>query len=413
MKCLVIGRGGRCHAIIDALAKSKKVTQIFAAPGNDGMRNLATLVNIEETDVVKMLDFAKKEKIDLTIVGPEIALEAGMVDAFKEVGLKIFGPTASAAMIETSKEFAKSLMMKYKIPTASYRTFTDYLEALAYIKNQSFPIVIKYNGLASGKGVVIAHNLEEADKTLHEMLIEDFFGDSSVLVEEYLEGPEFSLMCLVNNEMVYPLPIAQDHKRAFDGDKGPNTGGMGAYSNVDIISQEDIEYAVENIMKKTASALVKEGVPFTGLLYGGLMKTCDGIKVIEFNARFGDPETEVILPRIKSDLYDVFCDIIDGNKIDLEISDDYTLGVVLASKGYPGKYEKSFLIENLDDLDVKVYHMGTKIKEGKFYTAGGRVLIVVASGKTLKEAQTKANEAASKIKCENLFFRHDIGYKSL
>lgn len=413
MKCLVIGRGGRCHAIVDGLSKSNKVDKIYAAPGNDGMRNLATLVAIEETNVNEVLAFAKKEGIDLTIVGPEVALEAGMVDAFKEEGLRIFGPTKKAAQIETSKDFAKSLMVKYGIPTANYKTFSDYEEALAYVRHNSFPTVIKYNGLAAGKGVVIAHNLEEADKALHEMLIEDIFGDSSVLIEDYLEGPEFSLMCLVNQNKVYPLPIAQDHKRAFDGDLGPNTGGMGAYSNVDIISEEDVTYAITNIMQKTANAMVMEGCPFTGLLYGGLMKTKDGIKVIEFNARFGDPETEVVLPRIKSDLYDIFCDIIDGKDIKIEISDEYTLGVVLASVGYPGKYEKGILIENLDNKDVTIYHMGTKLCDGKFYTAGGRVLIVVAKAASLKEALEKANKAAGEIKCKNLFFRHDIGHQSL
>lgn len=413
MKCLVIGSGGRCHAILDALAKSDKVTSLFVAPGNDGMKDLATLVSIKETDVANMVAFALENKIDLTIVGPEVALEAGMVDAFLANGLKIFGPTKKAAQIETSKEFAKQLMKKYEIPTASYQTFTDYLEAYQYVANNSFPTVIKYNGLAAGKGVVIANNLEEAKKALQEMLIEDVFGDSSVIVEQYLEGIEFSLMCLVNGDNVYPLPIAQDHKRAFEGGVGPNTGGMGAYSNVDIISDSDIEYALTNIMQKAAHALVLEDASFTGVLYGGLMKTKDGIKVIEFNARFGDPETEVVLPRIKSDLYQVFCDIIDGNKINLEISEEYTLGVVLASKGYPLDYQKGFKIEGLENVEAKVYHMGTKFLNGAYYTNGGRVLIVVASAKTLKEAQMKANYEASKIKCSNLFYRKDIGRNSL
>ena len=413
MKVLVIGGGGRCHAIVDALSKSSKVSQIFAAPGNDGMRNLATLVAIKETDVTNMLAFAKENKIDLTVVGPEVALEAGMVDAFEAESLMIFGPRKNAAQIETSKNFAKELMKKYNIPTAEFKTFYDYDNALAYVKEKGLPIVLKYDGLAAGKGVVIATTLEEASDALTDMLINDKFGQSSVVIEDYLEGPEFSFMCFVDRENVYPMVISQDHKRAFDNDLGPNTGGMGAYSGVPIISDEDIEYSLEHIMKPTAKALCLEGAPFKGVLYGGLMKTKNGVKVIEFNSRFGDPETEIVLPRLKSDAFDVFYDIIKGNTPTLEWCPCYTLGIVLASKGYPNEYQKGYPIYGLDDVNALVYHMGTKFNNGNYETNGGRVLIVVGKGATLKEAQQNALKEVEKIKCDNLYYRRDIGFKSL
>lgn len=413
MKVLVVGAGGRCHAIVDALNKSSRVDKIYCAPGNAGIASVASIVNIKETDVAALKQFAIKEKIDLTVVGPEMALAAGIVDEFVASGLKIFGPSKKAAEIETSKSYAKSLMKKYHIPTASYEVFTDYDKALDYVKGHSLPIVLKYDGLAAGKGVVIATTLAEASNTLKDMLIDDKFGDSSVVIEDYLEGPEFSFMCFVSNDMIYPMEVSQDHKRAFDHDLGPNTGGMGAYSGVPIITDEDKEYALKNIMEPTAKALIAEGRPFKGVLYGGLMKTKDGIKVIEFNARFGDPETEVVLPKLKNDIFEVFCDIIDGNKVELTFDNDYYLGVVLASKGYPESYEKGFLIEGLQDVNGLVYHMGTRYSDGKYYTNGGRVLIVVAKGKTLAEAQQNANHEVEKIKCSNLYHRTDIGYRSL
>lgn len=413
MKVLVIGRGGRCHAIIHSLSKSAKVDKIFVAPGNDGMKELAECVSINETDKEGLVTFAKENKIDLTVVGPEVALEAGVVDIFNENGLKCFGPTKRAARIETSKKFAKELMAKYDIPTSKYESFSDYDKALLYVKNHSLPIVIKYDGLAAGKGVVIAKTLDEATLALKDMLIDDIYGKSSVVIEEYLEGPEFSLMCFVDNENVYPMPIAQDHKRAYDNDLGPNTGGMGAYSNVDIISEDDIEYALNNIMIKTAKALVLENASFKGVLYGGLMKTKDGVKVIEFNARFGDPETEVVLPKLKSDLFDIFCDIIDGNKPKISFDNKYTIGIVLASKGYPHEYKKGFQIKGLDKLKSTVYHMGTKFDGKYFVNNGGRVLIVVNEGNTLLEARNKALEDVAKIECDGLFYRSDIGHQSL
>lgn len=413
MRVLVVGAGGRCHAILDALKKSKHNLELYCAPGNAGIASIAHIVDIKETNVEALKGFALQNKIDLTVVGPEIALAAGIVNEFNKAGLKIFGPTKDAAQIETSKAYAKALMKKYHIPTAGYEVFSDYNQAIDYVRGHTLPIVLKYDGLAAGKGVVIATRLEEAETTLKDMLIDDKFGSSSVVIEDYLEGPEFSFMCFVSGADVYPLEVSQDHKRAYNNDLGPNTGGMGAYSGVPIISDSDKEYALKKIMEPTALALIKEGCPFKGVLYGGLMKTKDGIKVIEFNARFGDPETEVVLPKLKNDLFDVFCDIIDGNKVNLAFDPMYYLGVVLASKGYPGSYEKGYLIEGLEDVDGIVYHMGTKLEAGKYYTNGGRVLIVVAKGNTLLEAQQNANREASKIKSSNLFYRTDIGHRSL
>lgn len=412
MKVLVVGSGGRCHAIVEALSRSPQVEKIFCAPGNAGIASLAECVAIKETAVDALCDFARENAVELTVVGPEVALEAGIADRFKAEGLRIFGPTKSAARIETSKEFAKELMRKYDIPTAAFRTFSDYDEALAYVKAGSLPTVLKYDGLAAGKGVVIAETLEQADEALKDMLLDEKFGHGRVVIEEYLEGPEFSLMCFVNGRDVYPMPVAQDHKRAYDGDKGPNTGGMGAYTELPFIDEADLDYAMNAIMRRTADALVAEGAPFCGVLYGGLMKTPNGIKVIEFNARFGDPETEVVLPRMKSDICGVFCDVADGRTPNIEWHDFATLGIVLASKGYPGSYEKGFAIEGVDTVDGSVYHMGTARKDGKYVTAGGRVMIVVCKAPTLREAQKKAVAEVAKIGCDNLFHRTDIGDKA-
>lgn len=412
MRVLVVGSGGRCHAIVEALSKSPQVDKIFCAPGNAGIAALAECVAIKETQVDALCDFAKSNDIELTVVGPEVALEAGIADTFKQNGLRIFGPTKAAAQIETSKQFAKDLMKKYDVPTAAYETFEDFDAALAYVKSGSLPTVLKYDGLAAGKGVVIAETMEQAEEALRDMLLDSKFGKGKVVIEEYLEGPEFSLLCFVNGHDVYPMPVSQDHKRAYDGDKGPNTGGMGAYTELPFITDEDLEYAMQNIMRRTASAMVEEGCAFCGVLYGGLMKTKQGIKVIEFNARFGDPETEVILPRIKSDICQVFCDIADGKQPTIEWNDFATLGIVLASKGYPGSYEKGFVIEGTEDVDGSIYHMGTALKDGKYVTSGGRVMIVVCQAPTLREAQQKAAAEVAKIKCDNLFHRTDIGDKA-
>jgi len=411
MKVLVVGGGGREHAIVHALSKSSKVTEIYAAPGNAGISKLAMCVNIKDTDVSNLVEFAKSEKIDLVVVGPEASLAVGIIDALNEAGIKAFGPTKAAARIESSKNFAKDLMLKYDIPTARYEVFEDYESAISFVKISPFPTVIKYDGLAAGKGVVIAENYEEAEAALKDMLLDDKFGHGKVVIEEYLEGPEFSFMCFVDGENVYPLQLAQDHKRAYDGDKGPNTGGMGAYSPLPFITEADYNEALNKIMIPTAKAMVNEEIPFKGVLYGGLMKTKKGIKVIEFNCRFGDPETEVVLPRLKSDIYDAFMAIVDGKKPNLEWDSDATIGIVMASKGYPGDYQKGFVIENATSDNI--YHMGTKFDEnGNYVTNGGRVLFVVAKAPTLEEANKKANELVKEIKCDNLFYRTDIGAKA-
>lgn len=411
MKVLVIGSGGREHAIVHALSKSKKVTEIYAAPGNAGMAKLAVCVNIKDTDVENLVAFAKAEAIDLAVVGPEASLSVGIIDALTKEGIKAFGPTKSAARIESSKEYAKDLMKKYHIPTAEYEVFDNYDKALSYLEKKGAPIVIKYDGLAAGKGVVVALTMDEAINALKDMLLNDKFGHGKVVIEDYLEGPEFSFMCFVDGENVYPMEMSQDHKRAYDNDLGPNTGGMGAYSPLPFITEEDKDYALNEIMIPTAKALVAENNYFKGVLYGGLMKTKAGIKVIEFNCRFGDPETEVVLPRLASDIFDVFNAIIDGKKPLLEWENCYTIGIVLASKGYPGDYKKGFIIENADSDDI--YHMGTKIDDnGNLLTNGGRVLFAVAKASTLEEANKKANALVDTIKCDNLYHRTDIGAKA-
>ena len=301
-------------------------------------------------------------------------------------------------------------MAKYNVPTAGFKAFTDYEEALAYVAGRSFPAVLKYDGLAAGKGVVIAQTLEEADEALKDMLLDTKFGAGKVVVEDFLTGPEFSFMCFVSGEKVWPMQLAQDHKRAYDGDKGPNTGGMGAYSPLPFVTAEDEQYALEQVLKPVARAMVKDGCPFEGVLYGGLMKTPEGVKVIEFNARFGDPETEVVLPRLKSDIVDIFCAVADGTDAELEWHDFATLGIVLASKGYPGDYAKGVEIGGLEQVESTVFHMGTKAVDGKIYTNGGRVLFVVGKGATLAEARTNALADVARIACDNLFHRTDIGH---
>ena len=415
-KVLVIGGGGREHAIVDALSRSPQVGKIYCAPGNAGISAQAECVAIKDTDVEGLKAFALQNKIDLAVVGPEVSLAAGVVDTFKEVGLRIFGPSKAAATIEASKDFAKQLMDKYQIPTAAFETFEDYESALEYVKKGSFPVVLKYDGLAAGKGVVIPETLEEADETLKDMLLDDKFGKGKVVVEEFLTGPEFSFMCFVDGLEVYPMTLSQDHKRAFEGDKGPNTGGMGAYSPVPLITDEDLEYSLEKIMKPTAAGMVAEGCPFTGVLYGGLMKTPEGIKVIEFNCRFGDPETEVVLPRLSSDIYDIFSAVADHTPMpEIAWKKEVTMGFVMASKGYPGDYQKGFAINIPETIskDICIYHMGTAVKDGQYYTAGGRVLMVVGFGSDLQEAHDKALSAVEAIECENLFYRRDIGWRVL
>lgn len=412
-RVLVVGSGGRCHAIVDALLRSPQVEKVFCAPGNAGIARQAECVKIGVEDVESLATFATDNGIDLTVVGPEASLAVGIVDRFKELGFRIFGPTKGAAQIESSKEFAKRLMAKYSIPTASYEAFDDYSAAWQYVSSRPLPAVIKYDGLAAGKGVVVAESYEDADAALKDMLLDESFGKGRVVVEDFLDGPEFSFMCLVSGEKVYPLAMAQDHKRAYDGDRGPNTGGMGAYSPVPFVTEEVREFALERIMKPTAAAMVQEGVPFVGVLYGGLILTNEGPKVIEFNARFGDPETEVVLPRLESDIYELFDSAIDGRECSTEWSSDALLGVVLASKGYPGSYKKGVEIGGLENVKSALYHMGTAEKDGNIVTAGGRVLMVVGRGATLAEARERALEDVERIECSELFHRSDIGHKVL
>lgn len=415
-KVLVVGGGGRCHAIVDALSRSPKVGKIYCAPGNAGIAAQAECVPIKDTAVDELRDFALSHAVDLTVVGPEAALAAGIADVFKEAGLRIFGPSKAAAVIESSKDFAKRLMAKYDIPTAAFRTFEDYGEALEYVRGGSFPTVLKYDGLAAGKGVIIAENLAQAEEALKDMLLDDKFGKGRVVVEEFLTGPEFSFMCFVDGEKVWPMTVSQDHKRAFEGDKGPNTGGMGAYSPVPLVTDDDIEFSLEKIMKPVAAGMVAEGRTFKGVLYGGLMKTPTGVKVIEFNCRFGDPETEVVLPRLESDIYDVFSAVADGTPMpELKWSQKAALGFVMASEGYPGSYGKGYPISGLEDAqalgEIRIYHMGTAVKDGEYVTAGGRVLMVVGFGDDLKSAREHALKAVDCIKCDSLFYRRDIGWR--
>ncbi|SIS10402.1 phosphoribosylamine--glycine ligase [Peribacillus simplex] len=418
MNVLVIGRGGREHAIARKLFESKRVGTVFAAPGNPGMTDVATLVPIDENNHGDLVAFAKQNAVSLTVIGPETPLLNGLADDFTEAGLQVFGPNGRAAVIEGSKSFAKDLMKNYSIPTAEYETFSDYDSAKAYIEKMGAPIVIKADGLAAGKGVVVAMTMEEALDAIHDMLVGAKFGEASakVVIEEFLDGEEFSLMAFVNGEKVYPMVIAQDHKRVFDGDQGPNTGGMGAYSPVPQISDEMIQTAVETILKPTVNAMISENRSFTGILYAGLIATEKGTKVIEFNARFGDPETQVVLPRLKTDFGDTLEAVLSGADLELEWHEEAVLGVVVAADGYPGEYKKGSIINGLEKIDpnAHVYHAGTALNsEGNFIANGGRVLLVAAKGKDLASAQAEVYKELGNIEKEGLFWRTDIGYRAI
>ena len=414
-KVLVIGSGGREHAIVFQLSRSAQVEKIYCAPGNAGIAQLAECVAISDTDVEQLLAFARAHQIDLCVVGPEASLAAGVADAFRAAGIPVFGHSKDATQIESSKEFAKQLMAKFHVPTAAYRSFADYDEAIGYVRSRNtYPTVLKYDGLAAGKGVVIAQNEQEAQQALNDMLVGEAFGKGKVVIEDYLEGPEFSFMAFVDHNRVYPMPLSQDHKRAYDGDKGPNTGGMGAYTPLPFISAEEEQWAKEHILQAVADAMVKEGKPLTGVLYGGLMKTADGIKVIEFNARFGDPETEVVLPLLKTDAFTVFHAIATGVILDnIAWHQQATVGVVLASKGYPGAYTKGAEITGTDSFDGLILHMGTKYQDGKLLTNGGQVLMCIAHGDDVRQAQKKVYAEIEKIHCTNLFYRKDIAHWAL
>ncbi len=425
MKILVVGGGGREHAIIRKLKQSPQCGEIWCAPGNGGIACDAKCKNIKATDLDGMVAFAKEEGFDYAVVAQDDPLALGMVDRLAEIGIPSFGPNAAAARIEASKVFSKDLMKKYHIPTADYAVFNDPAKAMQYIEQRGkYPVVVKADGLALGKGVLICQTEQEAREGLKEIMLDKKFGSAGnqMVIEEFLTGPEFSFMCFVDGLKVYPLALSQDHKRAFDGDKGPNTGGMGAYSPLPFISREDEDYAMEHIMKKVAAGMVSEGCPFKGVLYGGLMKTPDGIKVIEFNCRFGDPETEVVLPRLETDIYLMFSAVADSDSSmpPVKWADNVVLGFVMASKGYPGSYEKGFEISGLEDAmsdpAVRIYQMGTKLAEVEgrespvLVTSGGRVLMVVAAAPTALEARDKALAAVGKIRCANLFNRTDIGH---
>ena len=416
MNVLVIGSGGREHAIAKQFSMSPSVEKVFVAPGNDGMRQDVEVVAIDAMDFAGLAQFAKENAVDLTFVGPEQPLAGGIVDFFTARGLRIFGPTKAAAQIEGSKSYAKEIMNKYNIPTAAHETFTDANQAVAYIKAQGAPIVIKADGLAAGKGVIVAMTEEEAIEAVQDMIGNQRFGESSsrVVVEEFLDGEEFSFMSFVHKGQIYPMVIAQDHKRAYDGDKGPNTGGMGAYSPVPQIAQEVVDRAYREIVEPTVAAMEQEGVSFTGILYAGLILTKNGPKVIEFNARFGDPETQVVLPRMASDLGALMTALMDEQPFDLQWSEEAILGVVIAAEGYPGDVEKGNALPDLTDLSSShaVFHAGTKLVDGQFVGNGGRVLLVGTKAATLKEAQEKVYAGIATKEWPNFFFRKDIGWRT-
>ena len=409
-KVLVVGNGGREHAISDKLYREGH--EIYMLGANPGVARFGTCIDIEEE---KLANFCKETAIDLVIIGPEAYLVDGLTDKLEEAGLRVFGPSKSAAIIEGSKAFAKDFMKKYQIPTASYENFTDYEKALAYIENSAFPLVIKADGIAAGKGVIIAQVLDEGKAALKEIMVNKKFAEAgaSVVIEEFLEGEEFSLLAFVSGEKIVPMKVVQDHKRAFDGDAGPNTGGMGVYMPIKNITDSDIEEAIEKVLKPTALGMIQEGRNFKGVLFAGLMKTKKGVKTIEYNVRFGDPETELIMLAMESSLFDIANHVIDGEDFEIKWNDKAYIGVVLASKGYPEDYDKGFEIQGLDDLDSKVFHMGTKEENEKILTNGGRVLIVCSEGENLDQARNAAYRDIEKIKCDNLFYRKDIGHLSL
>ena len=418
MKVFVVGGGGREHAVVWKLSQSPKIDQIYCAPGNPGISELAECVPISVSDIEKLADFAIKEQIDITFVGPEEPLLKGIVNYFKQQGLAVFGPSKEAAMIEGSKAFAKELMLKYQIPTAKYAVFTNYQEALSYVRLEGAPIVIKADGLAAGKGVVVAKNMKEAEGALQNIMEESMFGSAGarVVIEEYLEGEEMTLLAFVNGTTVKPMVPAQDHKPVFNGDQGPNTGGMGTYAPLPHIDVSIVNRIISEIVVPTAKALVEEGCPFEGILYTGLMLTKEGPKVIEYNARFGDPETQVVLPLLETDLIEIMISSLSGELENIEVKwkDASAVCVVMASAGYPGTYVKGKDIKGLDLVHSPAiaFHAGITEKNGEIMTNGGRVLGITAIGKDLKEARNLAYQSVGKISFEGAHFRTDIGSKA-
>jgi len=422
MRVLVIGSGGREHALVWKIAQSKLVDKIFCAPGNGGISKQAECIDIKADDIQGLLNFVRKEKIDFTVVGPEAPLAVGIVDEFRNYNLRIFGPQKKAAQMEASKVFAKELMAKYNVPTADFKIFSSADEAKRYVDRIGAPCVVKADGLAQGKGVVVAQTADEAKRAIDSMMQERIFGDAGnrVIVEECLEGQEASILVFTDSKEVIPLASSQDHKRIFDGDKGPNTGGMGAYSPAPIVTPEIFKEILENIVYKTIDGLVKEGIQYQGVLYTGVMLTKKGPKVLEFNVRFGDPETQAILPRLKSDLVEVMLAISEQKLSRIKALDwdnRACVCVVCASGGYPGNYEKGKEIFGLDEADkmkdVVVFHAGTKRQNNNILTCGGRVLGVTGLGNSIKEAIDNTYQAVEKIHFEGMHYRRDIGQKAI
>jgi phosphoribosylamine--glycine ligase len=434
MRILVIGSGGREHALIWKIAQSKLVDKIFCAPGNGGISKQAECIDIRAEDIPALLDFVKKEKIDFTIVGPEAPLSMGIVDEFTNRKLKIFGPTKKAASLEASKVFAKELMAKYNVPTADFKIFDNAEEAKKYIEKIGAPCVVKADGLAQGKGVVVANNIDEAKQAVSSMMQEKIFGDAGnkVIVEECLEGQEASILVFTDAKETIPLASSQDHKRVFDHDQGPNTGGMGAYSPAPVVTQDLFKDILEKVVSRTINGLASEGINYQGVLYAGVMLTKDGPKTLEFNVRFGDPETQAILPRLNSDLLEVMLATSNGqlNKFSktsgLKWDNRSCISVVCTSGGYPGNYEKDKEIFGLDDADkmkdIVVFHAGTRLRkiydvgqkmEIEYLTNGGRVLGVTGLGNTIKEAIDKTYQAVGKISFAGMHYRKDIGRRAL
>lgn len=419
MKIVVVGRGGREHAIVWKLSQSPKVTKLYCAPGNGGIAELAECVPIEEHDFEGISRFALENQIDFVFVGPDDPLAAGIIDHLQARGVTAYGPNRAAAAIEGSKVFMKELLRKYGIPTAAYESFNQYEEALAYLRTQGAPIVVKASGLAAGKGVTVAHTLEQAEQALKDIMLDKVFGESGseVVIEEFMQGQEMSLLAFVDGTTVRLMPPSQDHKPVFDNDLGPNTGGMGTYSPLPHIAQAVVDEAVRTIVRPTAEAMVQEGRPFRGILYAGLMLTAQGPKTVEFNARFGDPETQVLLPRLESDLVDIVLASLNGTLADVDIrwNEEAAVCVIMASEGYPAAYKKGIPIEGLKDVkDALVFHAGTAVQpDGTLITNGGRVLGVVGRGSDLAEARVKAYDAAERIRFEGKHYRSDIAMKAL
>jgi phosphoribosylamine--glycine ligase len=421
MKILVIGGGGREHALVWKIAQSPSVRKIFCAPGNAGISQLAQCLAFSPEDVERLAAWADQEKIDLTVVGPEAPLTLGIVDAFEARGLRIFGPSRMAAEIEGSKVFAKELMEKYGIPSAEFKTFSDPAEAVGYLKQMGPPLVVKADGLAAGKGVILCSTVDEAQAAVDLIMVKKAFGAAGdrVIVEERLEGEEASFLAFTDGKSIVPLPTSQDHKPVFDGDQGPNTGGMGAYSPAPVVTEKVHRQVMEEIMFPTVQGMTREGRAYRGVLYAGLMIRNEKAKVLEFNARFGDPETQPLLMRMKSDLIPVLEGTATGQLADLKVEweDRPTVCVVMASGGYPGSYEKGKEILGLEAAagvaETCIFHAGTAMKDGKVLTAGGRVLGVTALGKGIREAIDRAYEAVKKISWEGVHYRKDIGQKAL